>query len=326
MSTMKDIAKLAGVGLGTVSRVVNGTGPVSEATRERVQAALEQMHYRPNRIARKLVSGKAGRGFYGVLMPLFIHPFYFYVLRGINRFVEEQDMNLILFNRGTHPEEAISYLLQEDILGLMVMSHNLSRQEESLLRSEKLDFCYLDYHGERSQGVWIDNYLGGAAAAEYFLSGSCKNIAFVGDLGNSQQQIERYNGFEDTLEARGCGVALRKLVPNQPASLEAVEEILRERPEIDGFFFFSDTHALEALPALAKAPTRPLVCGYDNLDFTRFLGLTTVHQPKEEMGYQGARMLHRIIHEHISPEEREIVLKPHLVTRGPLALNHFTEE
>jgi DNA-binding LacI/PurR family transcriptional regulator len=81
MTTMKDIAKRAGVGLGTVSRVVNGTGPVSQETREKVEAALSEMNYRPNRIARKLVSGNTGRGFYGVLMPLFIHPFYFYVLR-----------------------------------------------------------------------------------------------------------------------------------------------------------------------------------------------------------------------------------------------------
>jgi DNA-binding LacI/PurR family transcriptional regulator len=136
MSTMKDIAKMAGVGLGTVSRVVNGTGPVSEETRKKVEDALNSTNYRPNRIARKLVSGKTGRGFYGVLMPLFIHPFYFYVLRGIHRFVEEQDMNLILFNRGSHPEEAISYLMQEDILGLMVMSHDLSKEEEDLLRGK----------------------------------------------------------------------------------------------------------------------------------------------------------------------------------------------
>jgi LacI family transcriptional regulator len=326
MTTMKDIAKRAGVGLGTVSRVVNGTGPVSQETREKVEAALSEMNYRPNRIARKLVSGNTGRGFYGVLMPLFIHPFYFYVLRGVYRFVEEQDMNLILFNRGKHPEEAISHLMQEDILGLMVMSHGLSPEEEALLKNEKLDLCYLDYHQERSQGVWIDNHYGGRLAAEHFLARGCKAVAFVGDLGNSQQQIERFDGFSQTLEAAGNPLIARHLVPREYASADAVRRLLADHPETDGIFFFSDTHAVEALPALAEASKDIVVCGYDDLDFTRYLGLTTIHQPKEEMGYEGAKMLHRIVHGQAAPDDRTITLKPSLVTRGPLALGHFSED
>jgi DNA-binding LacI/PurR family transcriptional regulator len=83
---------------------------------------------------------------------------------------------------------------------------------------------------------------------------------------------------------------------------------------------------MEAFPALAKANNPPLVCGYDDLDFTAYLGLTTIHQPKDEMGYEGAKMLHRIVHENIPGDEREIILKPTLVERGPLALGHFSKE
>lgn len=323
MSTMKDIAKHAGVGLGTVSRVVNGTGPVSDETRDRVHAAIKELDYRPNRIARKLVSGSRGAGFFGVLMPLFIHPFYFYILRGIYRFVEEMDMNLILFNRGKHPEQAMSHILQEDIIGLFVMSHDLSRDEEQMLNHEKLRYCFLDYHKPHRPSVYVDNRYGGMLAADHIISRGLKYPAFVGDVGNPQQQIDRFNGFQHRLRNADISVIGKKLVPNQFESDTAVEELLKEHPEIDSLFFFSDSHALESLPAVAKWEKQLEIIGYDDLDFTGFLGLTTIHQPKDEIGYEGARLLHSIIKGSERQGDQEIILKPGISVRGPLALEHL---
>jgi LacI family transcriptional regulator len=323
MSTMKDIAATAGVGLGTVSRVVNGSSQVSPETRKRVEETMKALNYRPNRAARRLVQGESNTKMIGVLMPLFIHQFYFSVLKGINQYLFEHDLNLILFNRGQFPEEALKQIFKEDLSGLLVLSHDLSHAELSQLDREQLPVCFIDYRKESRASIWMDNYEGGKKAAEYFHEKSLKKVAFIGENTENQQQDDRVSGFRDACLQYGIDLAEQRFIPQQASVIREEVASLLSESDVQGIFFFSDSFAYNALPALAES--RPVeVIGYDDQDPSEYIGLSTIRQPSEEIGYLGAEMLIEQVMED-REIKKELVISPELVKRPCLALAHLRE-
>lgn len=307
MTTIKDIAKAAGVGIGTVSRVLNGSPSVSDETRRRVEAAVEGLGYVPNAAARQLASGGHGARLIGVLMPHFTHPFYFRILRGINRYLAEREVDMILFNRGMNPSLALNRILQEPVSGLLVLSHALDDSEEERLARKGIRYCLVDYRKEGARGVSIDNEEGGRIAARYLAARGCARIAYLGAAGNFQQQEDRLRGLTLELERLGKAAPIVRYSGAGVYAPDACRAIIAE-DRADGIFFFSDELVLETAEVLDEEGSGLSVVGYDDIEASRHVGLTTVRQPIEELGYEGARIL-------LDGADERTVIAPALVER-----------
>ena len=309
VSTIKDIAKAAGVGIGTVSRVLNGSPSVSDETRRRVEDAVAELGYVPNAAARQLASGGHDTRLIGVLMPHFTHPFYFRILRGIHRFLAERDVDMILFNRGQNPSLALNRIMQEPLTGLLVLSHPLESAEEERLSRKGIRYCLVDYRREGARGVSIDNEEGGRIAARYLAGRGCARFGYLGAAGNFQQQEDRLRGFTLELEARGKDAPVVRYSGAGVYAPDACRALITE-DGVDGIFFFSDELVLETAAVLDEQGSSLPVIGYDDIDASRYVGLTTVRQPIEDLGYEGARIL-------LDGADERTVIAPTLVERRP---------
>lgn len=303
MVTIADVAKHAGVGLGTVSRVLNGSPQVRDATRSRVEAAIDELGYRPNPLARSLSLGRGHT--VGVIVPFFTHPSAIERLRGVVAALTGSVFDLVLFNVASpfHPEEPFQALTGSHRAdGLLVMSLPAPAHDLERLARARVPVVLVDSRAEGVTVVVSDDRAGGRVAAEHLVGLGHRSIAFIGeDPANAfgfTATSQREEGYRAVL--REHGIRYRpSLVRHGPhdhdVAKHLTEELLALPEPPTAIFASSDVQALGALEAAAEAghtvPTDLSVIGYDDIDLSAFAGLTTVRQPLFDSGYLGARLL-----------------------------------
>lgn len=310
MSTIKDIAKEAGVGAITVSRVINGKDYVKADTKAKVMAAIKKLDYKPNLSARRLVMKVQKSNLIGIITPYLTHAFYYELMKGIQDYVLEKDMNITLFIKGNHPEQALQNALKEDLAGLLILSNPMTEKEEEQLNMNRLPYVYIDYLQQGRNSVSSDNYLGGELVGNYLLQKKCKKIAYIGENSYSQQQVTRLDGFKSYLESQG----VQANYYYSDWSGKKIPNLTRKAIEVDGcdgIFFYTDSYMYKALPYLTSLKKQPIFIGYDNLESTSNLKIPTVDQRAIKMGYRGAEILDNMINSGISTVSE--VIKPIII-------------
>ncbi len=288
MATIKDIARLAGVGLGTVSRVINGGKSVSPETYQKVMEAARSLNFRPNQAARSLARGEYSRHTLGVVLPVAVHPFYFEILKGIYSAVSELDYNIMIFNLGEEKEEVYEHILDEALPGLLIVACALPETARKALNDSRTLYYYIDYFDENDPSFFIDNHQGGRIAARHLLDQGCRNILYIGENTQTQQQDERFQGFEEVIQQEGLELVGDMRIPiNELDSLEATLQAMQKYSP-DGIFYFCDELAYGGLKARRKSGLHPLILGYDDKEASQYLGLSSIAQPAFEMGFSGA--------------------------------------
>lgn len=288
MTTIKDIAKAAGAGLGTVSRALNGEPNIRPDTRDRILNVAHKLGYRPNEAARSLARGGFSSTTIGVVLPTIIHPFYFEILRGIHTAFNEIDKNLMVFNLGAHEELVVGHIAKENLAGIIVVAAGISPDSLSLLNAQDTNVLFLDRREERAVSYWIDNTLGGSLAANYLLDAGCGNIAYIGDDGSSQQQDDRLAGFHAELSRAGKTLTSETFIHiDEQLAYETAASVFQSGA-IDGVFCFCDSIAYGAMRYMKEHGIRARIIGYDDAPASQYLGLSSVRQPAFEMGYEGA--------------------------------------
>ncbi len=291
MATIKDIAREAGVGLGTVSRVLNGSAQVSPDTAQKVMEIAGRLNYRPNAAARALVRGEFTRHTLGVTLPIAVHPFYLEILKGIYDAVTKKGYNILIFNLGGESEAVYEHLLQENLPGILIVAQSLPPAVRAQLISQHISFHFIDYHSDEDTSFYIDNHSGGRTAASYFLSKGYQKIAYVGENADTQQQSLRFSGFRDTLAESGISLIQDIRIPiNEADSYQATRELLQHY-QPDAIFYFCDELAFGGLRARSDAGASVCILGYDDREPSRYMNLSTLSQPAFEMGYQAAHSL-----------------------------------
>ena len=175
--TIKDIARLAGVGVGTVSRALNGGKNVDPETFSKILAIVKELNYKPNNIARKLAKGNYSQKTIGVVVPVIINPFYYEILKGVYDKVIKENYNLLLFNLGNHhKEETLKHIIEENLIGIIFIAENIPVYEKKLLNSGNVKYVYIDYHEENENSFFLDNKKGGTLVAQYFITNNIKRI------------------------------------------------------------------------------------------------------------------------------------------------------
>ena len=331
MVTIADVAAHAGVGAGTVSRVLNGSPRVSERTRTRVLNAIEVLDYRPSPLARGLSRGRCQT--LGVVVPFFTHASAVERLRGVVAALDGSRYDLVLFNveSPVHRDEHFAALTRRDRAdGLLIMSLPPPPKSLARLADAGVPIVLLDTSGKGVSVVLTDDVEGGRMATRHLLALGHERIAFIGDdpddpLGFTAG-TNREGGYRQTMAEAGMPVP-DGYVQHGPhvrsVARRLTEQLLARRDRPTAVFASSDVQALGVLEAARAAdldvPGDVSVVGFDDVEVSGYAGLTTVRQPLFESGRLAARLLLDALEdEHATePSERELELE--LVERSTTA-------
>lgn len=298
--TIRDVARRAGVGVGTVSRVLNDSPSVTQATHARVIKAIDQLGYRRSSTARSLSLGRSHA--VGVVAPFFTSPSIVERLRGVVERLSERGYALVLFSIETpqHGTAALHELARPRVDGLLVISLPLSDEELGGLRQDDLPIVLIDVGHDELPHVVIDDVLGGELATEHLLEKGHERIGFVGDVPtnpfgftSSERRRQGFRRAMSRIKAADAREGLGRFGRDEAKCL--AEELLGEEDPPTAIFAASDTQAigvLEAAGALGlRVPEDLAVIGFDDIEMAGVVGLTTVRQPLYATGARGADLL-----------------------------------
>lgn len=303
MVTIADVAAHAGVGAGTVSRVLNDSPRVSESTRARVLAAIEQLDYRPNPLARGLSRGRCQT--LGVVVPFFTHASAVERLRGVVAALDGSRYDLVLFNveSPVHRDEHFATLNRRDRAdGLLVVSLPPPPTSLRRLAAAGVPVVLLDSRGPGVPAVVTDDVDGGRIATRHLIDLGHERIAFLGDdPGNPLGFVSsaaREAGYRETMAAAGLGVGPGHVLHGphvRGVARDLAAELLSGPERPTAVFAASDTQALGVLEAARavelRVPGDLSVVGFDDVEVSSYAGLTTVRQPLFQSGHRAAELL-----------------------------------
>jgi DNA-binding LacI/PurR family transcriptional regulator len=303
MVTINDVAAHAGVGPSTVSRVLNDSPNVSDATRVRVLAAIETLNYRPSPLARGLSRGRCQT--LGVVVPFFTHASAVERLRGVVAALDGSRYDLVLFNveSPVHRDEHFATLTRRDRAdGLLVLSLPPRPEHLRQLAEAAVPVVLVDALGKDVPMVVTDDVEGGRIATRHLVALGHERIAFIGDDPRNEfgftASPARERGYADVLTEAGlpCGPELRRYgAHDRTVAQRLTESLLARRDRPTAIFASSDVQATGVLAAARSAglrvPEDLSVVGFDDIEISAYGGLTTVRQPLFESGRLGAQML-----------------------------------
>lgn len=301
MATIAEVARHAGVGVATVSRVLNGSPAVRDETRQRVLDAIADLGYAPNPAARALSTGRTLS--IGVVAPFFTRPSVMERLRGVSHVLGGAGYRLVLFDVERPGQDSELFrTLPGSLDGLLSIS--LCPLDTDLARFEAagMPVVLVDHPDQRLPGVYTDDVAGGRLATEHLLALGHRRIAFLGDLEHNYHGFTssamRRTGYEQALAAAGFALdpeLVRRAAHGREPAAALTRDLLAMKRPPTAIFAASDTQAigvLEAAEALgADVPGDLSVVGYDDIELARYAGLTTVAQPLKESGVRGAELL-----------------------------------
>ncbi|MEY9211953.1 LacI family transcriptional regulator [Thermobifida halotolerans] len=332
---INDVAARAGVSPGTVSNVLNRPERVAEATRLRVERAIRELDYVRNSSGRSLRAGRSDS--VGLLVLDVTNPFFTMVARGVEDQAAEDGLTVMLLNSAENPERqrrSLRVLAEHRAAGAVVMPVDNDVADLLWLRERGIPWVLLDRGDvavDVGSSVYVDNHAGGLAAGRHLVSLGHERITYLSGPLSLEQCRTRLAGLRAALEENGveAGDAVRLIeAPSLTADSgeKAVEEVLaggpRRRPQ--AVFCANDQLALGLLKGLGarglSVPDDLSVVGYDDVDVAALVhpGLTTVAQPKYQIGRAAMRLLAAEIHEPRGAHER-LVFTPRLVVRGSTA-------
>ncbi|HEX6499762.1 MAG TPA: LacI family DNA-binding transcriptional regulator [Micromonosporaceae bacterium] len=332
--TLDEVAARAGVGRGTVSRVVNGSPQVSAEARAAVEKAIAELGYVPNRAARALVTQRTDAVALVVSEPddrVFGEPFFAGIVRGISAVLNESPLHLWLAMASSTAERrrVEHHLTGQHVDGVLLLSGHGGDTLPDLLAERGLPTVLggrpLASNAAGSASfVDVDNVGGARLAVSHLAALGRRTIATIAGPLDMRAGVDRLTGYREALRAANLPGDDRLVVAGdfgEESGARAMGTLLDRVPDLDAVFVASDLMAAGALRVLRsrgrRVPQDVAVVGFDDSTVARHTDppLTTVHQPVEEMGRRMARLLlARIAGD---PDARsEVVLDTHLVVRA----------
>lgn len=302
--TLEAVAARAGVGRGTVSRVINGSTKVSDRARTAVQRAIEELGYVPNRAARTLVTRRTDTVALVVSESeerLWDEPYFAGIIRGMSAGLADTGLQMILAiaQSATDHERLERYLTGHHVDGVMLISLHgddplPGRLEDSgvptVLNGFPVGLRPVSY-------VDADNRGGARQAVEYLVGRGRRRIATITGAQDMAVGVDRLAGYREALRAAGLPEMVAVGDFSETSGTAGMRELLERAPDIDAVFAASDPMAVGAMRVLKergrRIPTDVAVVGFDDSTIAQHADppLTTVHQPVGEMGREMARLL-----------------------------------
>jgi LacI family transcriptional regulator len=310
-ATINDVALLAGVSIATVSRVINGTAPVSIAVTSKVRSAISTLNYVPQTAARVLATRKTNT--IGLILPE-ISGFYFSpLLRGIEEGIRGKGYDLLVHSSVFRLESGgkpTVRLGEHNTDGLLVFAASLNNEEISRLYN--LGFPMVLLHQSPPEGceipcVTIENKAGAFKVVDHLIKAhGYRKIALLAGPDTHEDSYWRELGYREALQSNGLAyepglVSLGHF--DTKIAQKSVTEWLNKGVKFEAIFAGDDDGAIGAIIALQSAglrvPEDIAVVGFDDIYISQYLSppLTTIHAPIEEAGYAASQQLIRLIHQ-----------------------------
>jgi DNA-binding LacI/PurR family transcriptional regulator len=302
--TIYDVAKLSGVSISTISRVLNAPDKVNSQTHKRVMDAIDQLGFIPRAEARAHALQNTGR--IGVLTPFFTAPSFVQRLRGVASALSKANYELVIYpvDSMDHLQGYISSIpLMRNIDGLIIMSLSVGDQDAQRLSNNGMETVLIEYSHPKLNSIVINDQSGGRLVAEHLISKGYKTFAFLGDIEPPEKFAihpvkSRLTGFKQTLEEAGFSLPktyIRSCSYTQEESRQGALELLSLPKPPSAIFAASDIQALSVMKVARrlniKIPNDLAVVGFDDIDVAEHVDLTTIYQHLDESGRLAAEML-----------------------------------
>jgi LacI family transcriptional regulator len=301
--SIKDVARLAGVSVGTVSNVLNRPEVVSQKTQDAVEAAMAQLHFHRNATARNLRSGATTT--VGAVVSDVSNPFYTELLRGIEDRLDSDGLSLIIGSSDGEPERErrlLRMLAEQGVRGVLITPMDSTFERLAELDRIGLASVLMDAEPGQLPSVGVDSVRGGRLAVDHLLEQGHRRIAFLAAAATMRPSELRLRGATEAVTAAGLDPAEVLQVihlehPNASAGEAATAQLLDSDRPPTAVFGVNDIVALGALRALrergVRVPEEVSVVGYDDLflDTELAVPLTSVRQPMRELGWAAADLL-----------------------------------
>jgi LacI family transcriptional regulator len=303
--TIKDVARESGVNVSTVSRALNGEYGVHSDTRELVQKVAQRLRYRPNRVARGLVTGRSHT--LALVVSDIRNLFFAELARGAEDAAYAAGYDLVLCNSDLDPEKQMLYvqsLLEKRVDGILMNSvAALGRKQQEQLAACGVPIVLLNRPSGNAafSTICADNRGGGALAAEYLLRLGHRKIAHLTGPRHHGNLTERARGFLRAMQSSGDGQPIVLYGQNSfTGGYELAKKLIGQRTNVSAVFVANDVMAFGAIRAILEAglriPDDLSLIGFDNVELASISHppLTTIHQPKYEMGRAAVEILLRL--------------------------------
>ncbi|WP_028778028.1 LacI family DNA-binding transcriptional regulator [Shimazuella kribbensis] len=327
--TIKDIAKMAGVSITSVSRVLNNkTEGISESTRQRVLKIIEQHNYRPNAIARSMITKNTKT--IGLIIPDIRNPFFSDLARGIEDVASESKYSILLCNTDSTLGKIIDYLwlLKEKNVDGMIFACSdptLNREVHTFVKQNNIPVVIVDrgLEDQMYSGVFIDNEKAAYMATKHLLELSHTRIGCISGpsfIKNSNERLEGYFKAHQEFGVPTDKSLIRVGEYVMEGGYQAAKELL-EQTDVTALFAFNDLMAFGVYQAAEelglKIPDDISVVGFDNLKYNLLLHpkLTTMEQPIYEIGEVATKLLLEQIEEGKSDQIKSVFLDTKLIVR-----------
>jgi LacI family transcriptional regulator len=329
MATIHDVARRAGVSAGTVSNVLNRPGYVAGPTRERVLTAIADLGFTPIQHARKFPAGRQRT--LGLALADLANPFFVDVALGAEAEAKRLGVGVVMIHNGEdagREQDNLDVLVQQRVHGIMIAPVHTDDSALDRLDARDIPLVYVDRVADQSVRCWVktDDHAGGRLAGEHLIALGHRDIAFVGNLGTSAQVDHRFEGFAAALSE--AGVAPRRLATSDwriPDGRQAASDLAGAGELPTAIMCGNDLIALGLLLEFAgrgiRVPDDVSVVGFDDLSWSEAatVPLTTVRQPREELGSRAVRLLLDEIDRGDAHIHQHELLVPELVVRGSTA-------
>ncbi|MDQ7807740.1 LacI family DNA-binding transcriptional regulator [Amycolatopsis sp. A133] len=324
MVGIKDVAKRAGVSIGTVSNVVNRPHVVAAATRSRVLSVIEELGYVRDESARQLRAGRSR--VMGLLVLDLGNPFFVDVVRGAEQAAHAEGLNIITCNSGQRSELEASYLAmfaEQRVRGVLLSPVATSGEALRAFRRTGTPYVFVDRKAPASEAssVSVDDVAGGALGGRHLLETGHRRIAFVNGPAILAQCRDREQGLRDALAGSGAELTVLEAIGLDVSSgRDAGARLLGTSPRPTAVFCANDLLALGVLQAMVGAgvrvPEEMAIVGYDDIEFAgaAAVPLTSVRQPARRLGRTAAELLLAETSD-TKPERQAVVFTPELVVR-----------
>jgi LacI family transcriptional regulator len=323
-ATIQDVAKTARVSVSTVSRVLNGKDDVASETQERVASVIEKLGYTSNLAARSMRSHR--KNLIGLVVPDIGSPYSIEIMKGVNRAIAESKFDLLVYTTGDirkngatlHEQHYVSLLNNSVTDGVIIVA---SAASDFITNAP---IVAVDPHTINPNYPYVQgaNYQGALELMQYLLGLGHRRIGFISGRPEIASAQQRLSGYKDALKNAGLEIDEELIVPGdfiQSTACQATLELLSLKKPPTAIFAANDQSAMGVYQAAdelgIRIPDDLSVVGFDNISEAKYMGLTTIDQSLDEMGYAAVQMLIKLIN-HEALEETVYKAKSSLVVRA----------
>lgn len=287
MTTIREVAQLAGVSVATVSRVINNKGYVKHQTRQQIEHAITQLNYQPNEAARTLFKRKSKM--IGLLLPDISNPFFTLIARGVEDIALEQGYQVLIGNSDNDVTKARDYLstfISHNCVGMITTVID-EHVVENMLSQQDIPFVFVDRTNNERSGISTNHFEGGQRQAEVILEGQGKHILIVHADLNIDAFKMRVDGIKAILQQHAVSYYFCNT-----EQLDEERQFLKmlNQYKIDSVICSNDLLAIQILGLIQqhhfKVPDDIQIVGYDNIPFSKmtYPQITTIDQSAYQLG------------------------------------------